>query len=132
MKQYFLIFASMFFFSFIPQEQASIKLPGETNSPGHQLQNAGFALSKYDDIYVSFDYLTDVTGYKYGAVFYLYNPTDYTVSIQWQFVGYSNLNFSPTNSDRTTIPGKTKIWISNVTSADQSKAWSSGKVQWKY
>ncbi len=84
-----------------------------------------------EDVYVSFDYLSDVTGYQYGAAFYLYNPNDYTMSIQWQFVGSSNVNFGPASSDRTVIPAKTKVWITTVTSADHSKAWAAGKVQWR-
>jgi hypothetical protein len=132
MKTILVVFFSLFLFAFSLKE--STEKPGMKN----EIISTGIEkplsedLNLPDDIYVSFDYLTDATGYKYGAVFYLYNPNDFVVSIQWQFVGYSNVNFSPANSDRTTIPAKTKIWITNVTSADHSKAWSSGKVQWKY
>jgi hypothetical protein len=89
-------------------------------------------LKAVDDIYVSFDYMTDKDGYNYGAVFYLYNPNDYTMNVQWQFVGSENVRFGPSNSDRTTLPGKTKLWITTCTVIDNTKAWNSGKVQWKY
>jgi hypothetical protein len=86
----------------------------------------------FEDIYVSFDYLTDKDGYNYGAVFYLYNPNSYDMNVQWQFVGSENVRFGPSNSDRTTIPSKMKVWITTCTVIDNSKYWTSGKVQWKY
>ncbi|MBI5856161.1 MAG: hypothetical protein HZB42_00820 [Sphingobacteriales bacterium] len=132
MKQVLLIVSASLLFGFTQKENIVSGFNDSNISKIRLYKNSNPGDKSYDDIYVSFDYLTDATGYKYGAVFYLYNPNEYTVSIQWQFVGYYNVNFSPTNSDRTTIPGKTKIWITNVTSADHSKAWSSGKVQWKY
>ncbi len=126
MRHSFFLLSSIFCFTLFPRE---IDQP----TPDAKFTGSCVQTPKADeDIYVSFDYFSDASGYQYGAAFYLYNPNDFTVNVQWQFVGSSNVNFSPTNSDRTTITGKTKVWITNVTSADHSKAWNSGKVQWRY
>ncbi len=86
----------------------------------------------FADMIGSFDYLTDKDGYNYGAVFYLYNPNDYTVSVSWLFVGSVNVRFGPANSDRTTFPAKTKLWITTCNVVDKSKKWDSGMLKWKY
>jgi hypothetical protein len=123
MKQVILCMAGIICLSFMPKTFDTTKQTGISASPGTRAAT---------DITVSFDYLTNATGYQYGAVFYLHNPNSYTVTVQWRFVGSQNVNFSPTNSDIVTIPAGSKVWISTVTSADHSKAWDSGKVQWRF
>jgi len=86
-----------------------------------------------NDVVVTSSYLVDADGYKYGGVYYIQNNSNYTYGVKWWFEGSSNVNFSPESSGRLILPGKTSgVFLTNVTSADRSKAWNSGIIRYNW
>lgn len=131
MKSHFFISSLVLLFA-----QQKINHNENSTATGKDIKSAAMQTVKLvnnKDVVVTYSYLTDADGYKYGGVYYIQNNSNYTYGVKWWFEGSSNVNFSPESSGRLILPGNTSgVFLTSCTSADRTKAWSSGIIKYNW